>query len=146
MSKEEFLTHRSSQCTRRIACQTCGATFPRVQTLITHLVSLENKLNPNLSMIIIWVNLYERYFQIEVRHGEMECSVCAFGAKSQKDLELHLRRHSEVLEKPYFCSHCDARFSTRKVSDVTKSSQKTILRCISRICTSSTWLNLLCLW
>ena len=44
MSKEEFLTHRSSHCTRRIACQTCGATFPRVQSLVSHLV---NKLKYN---------------------------------------------------------------------------------------------------
>ncbi len=54
-------------------------------------------------------------FQIEIRHGEMDCSVCSFAAKSQKDLENHLKRHADVADKPYFCTHCDARFSTRKV-------------------------------
>ena len=93
MSKEEFLSHRNSHCSRRISCQTCAANFPRVQTLISHL--------------------------IEVRHGEVDCSVCSFAAKSQKDLELHLKRHADVMDKPYFCSHCDGRFSTRKVSSST---------------------------
>lgn len=88
MSKEEFLSHKSCHCARKIICQTCGATFPRVQTLLTHL--------------------------IEVRHGEMECSACSYSAKSQKDLEGHLNRHVQVMDKPYFCTHCEARFSTRK--------------------------------
>jgi len=42
MSKEEFLSHRSSHCSRRISCQTCAANFPRVQALIAHLVSLKD--------------------------------------------------------------------------------------------------------
>ena len=42
--------------------------------------------------------------------------MCGFDSKSQKDFEAHLSRHADTMDKPYFCSHCDARFSTRKVT------------------------------
>ncbi len=40
ISKDEFLTHRMMDCTRKFTCKTCSAMFTRVQGLMEHLVSL----------------------------------------------------------------------------------------------------------
>ena len=39
ISKEEFLAHRSLDCTRKFTCKTCGNMFTKVQELLAHLVS-----------------------------------------------------------------------------------------------------------
>ena len=88
VSKEEFLAHSKVKCAKRLTCYTCGQFFTRVQGLANHLV--------------------------EVRHGEMVCSICGFEGESQKDAEIHIAKHASDMEKPYFCTFCDLRFSTRK--------------------------------
>lgn len=88
VSKEEFLAHSKVKCAKRLTCYTCGKFFTRVQGLTNHL--------------------------IEVRHGEMVCSICGFEGESQKDAEIHIAKHAADMEKPYFCTFCDLRFSTRK--------------------------------
>lgn len=88
VSKEEFDAHTKSNCARKLNCQSCGRMFSRVQALAAHLV--------------------------EVRHGETVCSVCDHVAESQHDAEIHIARHAGDNERPYFCAHCDSRFSTRK--------------------------------
>ena len=112
VSREEFLAHTKAKCARKITCFTCGKLFTRVQGLATHLV--------------------------EVRHGETICSICGKSAvcllfcwfffclqffvyifsghegESQKDAEIHIRKHAIDHDRPYFCVNCTARFSTRK--------------------------------
>ena len=53
MSKEEFLSHRNSHCSRRISCQTCAANFPRVQTLISHLVRDNSCVTFHLTLVFL---------------------------------------------------------------------------------------------
>ena len=36
ISKDEFLTHRMLNCTRKFTCQTCGTMFSRVQLLLVY--------------------------------------------------------------------------------------------------------------
>lgn len=88
VSKEEFLAHSKVKCAKRLTCYTCGQFFTRVQGLANHLV--------------------------DVRHGEMVCSICGFEGESQKDAEIHIAKHAADMDKPYFCTFCDLRFSTRK--------------------------------
>ena len=88
VSREEFLAHTKAKCARKITCFTCGKLFTRVQGLATHLV--------------------------EVRHGETICSICGHEGESQKDAEIHIRKHAIDHDRPYFCVNCTARFSTRK--------------------------------
>ena len=88
VSKEEFLAHSKVKCAKRLTCYTCGQFFTRVQGLANHLV--------------------------DVRHGEMVCSICGFEGESQKDAEIHIAKHVADMDKPYFCTFCDLRFSTRK--------------------------------
>ena len=88
VSREEFLAHTKAKCARKLTCYTCGKLFTRVQGLATHLV--------------------------EVRHGETICSICGHEGESQKDAEIHIRKHAMDHDRPYFCVTCDARFSTRK--------------------------------
>ena len=88
VSREEFLAHTKAKCARKLTCYTCGKLFTKVQGLAQHLV--------------------------EVRHGEIICSICGHEGESQKDAEIHIGKHASDPERPYFCQHCDLRFSTRK--------------------------------
>ena len=66
VSREEFLAHTKAKCARKLTCYTCGKLFTRVQGLASHLV--------------------------EVRHGEIICSICGHEGESQKEAEIHIGR------------------------------------------------------
>jgi len=111
MHKNVKIANLPSDLFRRLTCRTCCLSFVKVQKLVSHLVWIFVKDFWEICIVFEYFN-----FKIEARHNDTtDCSACGYNASSHEDYEAHLEKHQEVAEKPYFCAHCDLRFSMRKV-------------------------------
>ncbi|XP_037957212.1 zinc finger protein 724 [Teleopsis dalmanni] len=79
-----------------------------------HNTSANNKMNNCMACEFKCYNVKDMIAHMHCcEASHLTCSLCEVGFTAWREYELHLRKHSSDLKKPFFCLECDARFVTR---------------------------------